>query len=430
MTDIVFARSNAWLPQVERSPEGTLRLRGVGGADALHDPREFTVPIREEHLAALRADLPRHVLLSAVLLPLYDAAGVRGPWDEPAASALIETVLLGSAQQIDALAAEDRRIQGHLVAHGADIAALGNGELFAAVRDVTESRDHRRAQEHDVARRRAERGMVLGALDTAILDYTGQRLHGATIPKRRPDAVDPALLPAVLDVIAGAEAACAELRIRRDPRKGVRATDKQDWKHMEAVAGAAVEHLHPELVADTVRSVSFLLCSEAADRERNLPFDDEDVPTDGERSRERVFADEKGAEERWTPGGRRAAEAFWEFVAQRVGSRNQVFVLEDPERVEEIHLHIYVDGFERILAPSGDPEDGLQDEFGLVGSLADYRELVRAFLAGGYDALDAYGPWLPDADAFVSVRRRRTAGESALNLALGREGADAGGTEI
>lgn len=423
MTDIVFARSNVWLPRVERTPEGTLELRCAGGADALHDPREFTVPIREEHLAVLRADLPRHVLLSAVLLPLCYAAGIRGRWDEHAASALLETVLLGSTRQIDALAVTDHRVQGQLIAHGANISALEDGELAAALSSVTEARDHRRAQEHHAARQRAERAVVLGALDTAILDYTGQRLHGgATRPMRLPDAVDPALLPVVLDVIAGVEAACAGMRIRRDPRKGTRATDTQDWKRLESAAGQALRRLRPELVDDTVRSVSFLLCSEAADRDRSLPFDDEDVPVAGERIRDLAFEDEKGDVERWSPGGMRAAEAFWNYVSLRVSGDDQVFLIEDTAQQEELRLHLYADAAERIDAPSGNVEEGVRSEYGLAGSLAVCRDLVRAFTRGGRDALDDFGPWLSDLEAAQQARRRRAAGEPGADLELARRG--------
>lgn len=47
---IVFHRENSWLPKVIREDED-LRLEFAGGADALHDPRTFSIPIEEEHLA-------------------------------------------------------------------------------------------------------------------------------------------------------------------------------------------------------------------------------------------------------------------------------------------------------------------------------------------------------------------------------------------
>lgn len=64
---------------------GSLLLDVIGGADALHDFRRFTVPLREDHLDALRSSLRRRLLLHAALLPLCDDAGIRGPWDERAA---------------------------------------------------------------------------------------------------------------------------------------------------------------------------------------------------------------------------------------------------------------------------------------------------------------------------------------------------------
>lgn len=125
---------------------------------------------------------------------------------------------------------------------------------------ATETSNGKRAQEYDANRRRAERGTVLGPLDAALLRYTGQYLHGATVPRRMPGAVDPALLPAVMQVIATAEQACAGMPIGRDPRRGKRATDKRDWERMAATVDAAVRCAHPGLVDDAVRTVSFLMC--------------------------------------------------------------------------------------------------------------------------------------------------------------------------
>ncbi|MGO1226171.1 MULTISPECIES: DUF6357 family protein [unclassified Brachybacterium] len=416
MTDTVFVRSTRWLPWVRRTEEDGLELVLVGGADATHDPREFPLPIQEEHLAVLREDLPRHVLLAALMQPLYDDAGIRDPLDARAASALLRTVLLGSPAQIDALAAGAQQVDSYLIGHGADAEALARGELFRAARGVTESVDHARRAEHDAARRRAGRGIVLGPLDTAILDYTGQRLHGGGVPRRLPDAVEPSMLPTVLEVIAEVEAACEGMQIRRDPRRGATGTDKQDWRRIEAATEAALVRLHPELSAATVRSLCALVGGEAADRGEGRPFDEEDLPVGGERVRELVFSDAEGTEERWRPGGVRAAEAFWQFVARNVGRANEVFSLEDPTHLEEIHLHFYADGIERIIAPTGRVEDGLEEEYGIVGGLAEYRELVRSFIEGGYAALDAQGPWLPDTDAFVAAVRRHRAGEGGLTL--------------
>lgn len=64
------------------------------------------------------------------------------------------------------------------------------------------------------------------------------------------------------------------MRIDLDPRRGHRATDKRAWDRMTAAVDAAVRRAHPGLVEDTVRTVGFLMCSEAADRSRNTPLDD------------------------------------------------------------------------------------------------------------------------------------------------------------
>lgn len=162
MADVVYARDATWLPWVRGTEHGGLELVMAGGADALHDPREFILPIQAKHLAVLREDLPRHVLLAALLQPLYYAAGIREPLDAQAASVLLQTVLLGTPSQIDALATGAQHVDSYLVGHGADVEALVNGELFRAVRGVIESVDHTRRAEHDIARRRAARGVVLG----------------------------------------------------------------------------------------------------------------------------------------------------------------------------------------------------------------------------------------------------------------------------
>ncbi|MEJ6544327.1 DUF6357 family protein [Brachybacterium paraconglomeratum] len=100
------------------------RLEVVGGADALHDPRLFTVPLREEHLTALRASVRRHVLLQAVLLPLCYEAGIREDWDEQAAAALLDPILLSSPEEIDATMRDLHVDRRSLVAHRASIPHL------------------------------------------------------------------------------------------------------------------------------------------------------------------------------------------------------------------------------------------------------------------------------------------------------------------
>ncbi|MGW0670903.1 DUF6357 family protein [Streptomyces sp. NPDC002746] len=418
MRDIVFTRQNGWIPNVIRE-DGELKLMLGAGADANHEPRTFTFSIREAHLAVIREDLARHLLLWSAVLPLCDAAGTRGRLDENAAITLLDPVLLSTPADVDALFRRIRWDRSRLIAHGADIELLGRGQVCAAMRAATETPNEKRAREHHANRRRADRGAVLGPLDTAILKYTGQYLHGATVPRRMPDAVDPALLPEVLRVIATAQQACAGMWIGRDPRRGKRATDKQDWERMAATVDAAVRHGHPELVDEAVRTVGFLMCSEAADRSRSAPMED-DAETAGDRAhsgggarkRGLSFTDDKGVEKKWLPGGPRSAGAeFWEFVGDRSAADNEVFTIEDEEMGEGIQLHFYADSLARVTtvregAGSGsDPE--YRVEYSLVDGIGGYRNLVSAFVRGGCAALDHHGPWMSDAAEFERARRRR-----------------------
>ncbi|MEV7673073.1 DUF6357 family protein [Streptomyces sp. NPDC088752] len=338
MRDIVFTRGG-WIPSVI-SEDGELRLMLAAGADANHEPRTFTFPVEEAHLAVIRRDLPGHLLLWSAVLPLCDAAGTAGRLDENAAVALLDPVLLSPPADVDALFRRIRWDMSRLVAHGADIDLLERGRVCAAMRSATGTPDEKRAQEHHADRRRAERGVVLGPLDAAILRYTGQYIHGATVPGRRPGAVDAALLPEVTKVIATAERACAGTRIGLDPRRGNRVVDKRDWDRVAATVDSAVRRAHPGLVDDAVRTVSFLMCSETADRSRNAPVEDEAEAADdragfgGGVSRTTLsFTDDKGAEKRWRRNGRRGASAeFWRFVADHSAADNEVFTIEDEER--------------------------------------------------------------------------------------------------
>ncbi|MFB8119494.1 DUF6357 family protein [Streptomyces sp. NPDC055962] len=419
MRDVVFTRRSGWIPNVIRE-DGELKLMLGAGADANHEPRTFTFPIKDAHLAVIREDLARHLLLWSAVLPLCDAAGTRGRLDESAATALLDPVLLSAPEDVDALFRRIPWDKGRLIAHGADIDLLERGQVCAAMRAATETSDGKRVQEHHAARRRAERGVTLGPLDTAILKYTGQYLHGATIPKRLPEAVAPALLSEVMRVIATAEQACAGMRIGRDPRRGKRATDKSDWDRVATTVDTAVRSAHPELVDDAVRTVSFLMCSEATDRSRNAPMDD-DEETAGDRAGSGArpgktilsFTDDKGAEKKWKAGGPRSATAeFWEFVGDRSAADNDVFTIEDEEMGEGIQLHFYADSIARITterAGEGGSEPEYRVEYGLVDGLRAYRNLVSAFVRGGCAALDEHGPWIPDAAAFERARRERNA---------------------
>ncbi|MFD0420881.1 DUF6357 family protein [Streptomyces parvus] len=415
MRDIVFTRRSGWIPNVIRE-DGGLKLMLGAGADANHEPRTFTFPIGEAHLAVIQEDLARHLLLWSAVLPLCDAAGTRGELDENAAVALLDPVLLAAPADVDALFRRIAWDRGRLIAHGADIGLLERGQVCAAMRTATEASDGKRAQEYHANRRRAERGTVLGPLDAAILRYTGQYLHGATIPRRTPDAVVPALLPEVLRVVATAEQACAGTRIGRDPRRGKRATDKRAWNRMTTTVEAAVRRAHPELADDAVRTLSFLMCSEAAERSRNAPLeDDEEAAGDGGSARKEAlsFTDDKGVEKKWRRGGPRTATAeFWEFVGDRSAADNEVFTIEDEEMGEGIQLHFYADSIARVTTVregvgGSDPE--YRVEYGLVDGIDSYRKLVSAFVLGGCAALDGHGPWTADVAEFERARRRHRA---------------------
>ncbi|MGW7431661.1 DUF6357 family protein [Streptomyces sp. NPDC054861] len=419
MRDVVFTRRSGWIPNVIRE-DGELKLMLGAGADANHEPRTFTFPISEAHLRVIREDLARHLLLWSAVLPLCDAAGTRGRLDENAAVALLDPILLAAPADVDALFRRIGWDRSRLVAHGADIALLERGQVCAAMRTATETSEGKRAQEYQANRRRAERGAVLGPLDAAILRYTGQYLHGATVPRRIPDAVAPALLPEVTRVIATAEQACAGMRIGRDPRRGKRATDKRDWDRMKTTVEAAVRRAHPELVDDAVRTVSFLMCSEAADRSRNTPMEDDEeaagLRAESGRSARKTalsFTDDKGVEKKWLRDGPRTAAAeFWEFVGDRSAADNEVFTIEDEERGEGIQLHFYADSIARITTlregkDGSEPE--YQVEYSLVDGIGGYRDLVSAFVRGGCAALDQHGPWMADVADFERARRRRNA---------------------
>ncbi|MGW9300921.1 DUF6357 family protein [Streptomyces cyaneofuscatus] len=413
MSDIVFSRRSGWIPNVIRE-DGELKLMLGAGADANHDPRTFTFPIEEAHLAVIQEDLARHLLLWSAVLPLCDAAGTRGRLDENAAVALLDPILLSAPADVDALFRRIPWDRGRLIAHGAGIDLLERGQVCAALRTATETSDGKRAQEYHANRRRAERGTVLGPLDTAILRYTGQYLHGSTIPKRTPDAVDPALLPDVVRVVATAEQACAGMRIGRDPRRGKRATDKRDWDRMATAVETAVRRAHAGLADDAVRSVSFLMCSEAADRSRNAPMEDDEQAAGGRARKTALsFTDDKGVEKKWAQDGPRSATAeFWEFVGDRSASDNEVFTIEDEEMGEGVQLHFYADSIARVTTvreASGGSDPEYRVEYSLVDGMGGYRKLVSTFVLGGCAALDRHGPWMSDVAEFERARRRRDA---------------------
>ncbi len=413
MSEVVVRRS-AWIPRVVRADDGTLTVELAAGATANHDPREFSFPISEAHLAVIREDLARHLLLWVAVLPLCDAAGTQGPLDEDAAVALLDPILLGTPTEVDAFLRDTRTELVTLVRHGADIVLLEQGRLVESLHAATEESDAKRGQTYVANRQRAERGVHLAPIDEAVLRYVGHYLHGSTRPGRNPDAVDPSFLAEVVRIIEVAESATAGMEIRRDPRRGKRSTDKADWNRMQTAAEAAVRRAHPGLVDDAVRSVSFLVCSEAAARSRDRPISDDGGAVGGKTAL--TFTDDQGAEKKWRLGDARAAgEELWEFVADHSGSNNEVFTIEDEELGEGIQLHFYADSVARVttVVPGrGGVEPEYRVEYGLVDGMDGYRAVVADFVRGGCAALDRHGPWVLDVDEFERARRRRDAVQS------------------
>lgn len=267
--EIVFTRDDVWMPLVMRT-DGALRLELGAGADANHDPREFSLPISERHLEVIRGDFVRHTLLWVALLPLCDDAGILGPLDEGAAVALLDPILLGSEAEVEALFKTIRWSARDLIAHHADPALLEQGNVFAATRSLTLASDWKLTHEYEANRERARRGVALPPLEAEVLKYTNQYLHGGGVPSRKPDAVDPEFLGPVLELISVAEQACAGMELPQDYGSDHtrRQADQQAWNEIARQAEQALLATYPTLVSDTVRSVSFLMCSEAATRAR------------------------------------------------------------------------------------------------------------------------------------------------------------------
>ncbi|MBE1576059.1 hypothetical protein H4W30_003106 [Amycolatopsis roodepoortensis] len=214
MTEVLFVRENPWMPRVIRA-DGEFRLELDAGANANHDPRSLDFPVSEAHLGVIRDDLTRHLLLWSAILPLCEAAGIRGPLDEPAAVALLDPILFGAPSDVESLFRGIRWDERRLVAQGADVELLERGQLFEALRSASAWSDWSLVHEYDTNRRRAR----LAPLDKALLKYL-----------RAPGAVDPALLPEVQRVIATAEEASAGIRIARDRRRGEHAVNQRDWR--------------------------------------------------------------------------------------------------------------------------------------------------------------------------------------------------------
>ncbi|MER7165794.1 DUF6357 family protein [Micromonospora sp. NPDC000207] len=210
--------------------------------------------------------------------------------------------------------------------------------------------------------------------------------------------------------------AYAQARVHGTPPESG-ATDRRDWDRMAATVEAAVRRAYPGLVDDAVRTVSFLMCSEAADRSRSTPVEDDEEAADdhgrlGEGARKTAlsFTDDKGGEKKWVREGSRTASAeFWEFVADRSAGDNEVFTIEDGEMGEGIQLHFYADSVARITTvrpgeAGSDPQYLV--EYSLVDGIGGHRNVVTACVRGGCAALEPYGPWMSDVAEFERARRR------------------------
>lgn len=268
-SDIIYSRKLGWMPFVVKR-DGVLYLELGAGATANHDPRTFTIPITEDHLEVIKTDFIRHMLLWVAILPLCDAVGTTGPIDEAAAVALCDAILFGSEADIEALFKEVKWYDGQLIAHHADPRLLEKGEIFAATKTLTEESNWKLTEEYHANRQRAQRGVYLTPLDAAVLKYTNQYLHGGGVPSRHPEAVEPEFLPDVLAIVATAEEACAGMELPKDygVNAGRHDTDKQAWDAIHDTAVRALRSTYPDLADDTVATVSFLMCAEAANRVR------------------------------------------------------------------------------------------------------------------------------------------------------------------
>ena len=259
MSEGVFSRGPGWLPGVVRE-DGELRIQLGAGADALHQVRTFSFPISEAHLEVIRDDLARHLLLWAAILPLCDAAGTSRPLDESAAVALLDPILFGPPAEVDTLVREIGARTTMLVAHGADIRLLERGQLVHSLHSATAESDPQRLRTYVPGR-----GVRLAPIDEAVLKYVGHYLDSSARPSRNPDAVDPDLLPEVVRIIATAEQARGGTRLSHSGGDERVVEGKHARRRLQNEVTRAVRRAHPRLVDDAVRSVSLLMCSEAAD---------------------------------------------------------------------------------------------------------------------------------------------------------------------
>lgn len=249
-----------WVPRVVREGD---RLELVMGVDFNrgYDIREFHFPLTDEHLAALRGSLTRHLVLWCVLQPLAEKAGRVDRHAKPnrkQAARAIDVVLLGTEQQVEEYVA-GRGLTSYqlqpLVAHGGDPGLVAKGRLFEALRDrVRASADWKRAREHRADEARAERGIHLAPIDKALLRYTNRYETWSGLGARRPEAVPAPMLETVLALVASAELATADL---------APTAPREEW---ESAVGLVLRSARPELLDEPIRAVAWLLRDEAPAR--------------------------------------------------------------------------------------------------------------------------------------------------------------------
>lgn len=254
MDDILLRlTSSPWIPFVVGTDDGP-RLQVAVDLDRGYDIREFRFPLTTAHLAVLRSDLARHLLLWCALEPACEDAARAGRDVRPdpeRTRATIDVVLLGPPEQVAAALLPLAPVAvRRLVAHHADPDALERGDLFAALATVREEADWDLVHDRDARRSRAARGIVLTPLDAAVLRYTGRYLHPSAAPRRIDGAVDPVLLPEVLAVVDRAQAAIQ---------------DVAEAEQRDAVAAALSSH---RLAEEATEEIASLLWFEQRRRNR------------------------------------------------------------------------------------------------------------------------------------------------------------------
>lgn len=259
-----------WAPRVIKH-DGGLKIEIGVDFNRGYDIREFLFPITDEHLEVIRTNLARHLLLWCVLEQLCAQAGLKDRQGKPNkknARRAIDLVLLGPEGEVEEYFTHEQVPTRMLIAHGANAQKLEKGVLFAAFKEgLTATGNWDLVWEYEINRDRARRGVHLSEFDVVVLKYLNKYLHMGALSSRRPDAIDPDMLPRVLEVIETAERACAGIELPADKPYPDPAWSK-GWDEIDAAVRHGLEKAYPDLSEDTVSAISFLMGSEAADRAR------------------------------------------------------------------------------------------------------------------------------------------------------------------